>query len=130
MWPTYKDEQSIYAKINIAGKEIRLRSTPEADRFLDSFASLERIDELLGASVWLVQKAVACIRNPETLLFEAVPVAVGQRKVAPYSTPEAEEFVATLHDLHDREYLAAFGHFLNSIAEALCCRAEASTRTH
>jgi len=127
---TNNDDESIYATLRIDGKEIRLHSTPEADRFLDSIAHLERTDELLGASIWLAQKAAACIRNPERLQFEAVPIKVGQRKVAPYSTPEAEEFIATLNDVHDREYVAAFGHFLNSIAEAMCCRAEAGTHTN
>lgn len=121
--PTYKDDPAIYAKANINGREIRLRSTPESDAFIRSLVGLEIADELLGSSVWLAQKAYACIHNPEWLSADPVPFEIEGQKVVPFSTLEAEKFVATLLDISDRDHLAAIGQYLRMIAENLCCRA-------
>ncbi|MEZ6131146.1 MAG: hypothetical protein R3C59_20935 [Planctomycetaceae bacterium] len=120
---TYNDDSAIYAKVEIDGREIRLRSTPQSDAFFASLARLESTDELLGASVWLAQKAFACIHNPDALLTDPVPLVIDQRRIVPYSTQEAEDFVGTLLDVHDRVHLAAIGRFLNIVAEGLCYRA-------
>lgn len=122
--PTYKDDDpAIYAKANINGREIRLRSTPESDAFIRSLVGLESADELLGASVWLAQKAYACIHDPDRLSANPVPFVIDGRGVVPFSTMEAEEFITTLLDISDRDHLEAIGHYLRMVAENLYCRA-------
>ena len=111
----YRDEPQYYGKVELNGKVIRLRSTPESDAFLDSVVQMENPDELLGLTAWLAQKAVTLMEYPEAIDRPCVPIPLGKRMVKPRPTSEGQQFIASVSRIADRDRLKAIGCFLKEL---------------
>ena len=62
-----EDDPMYLATVEVEGRPIKLRSTPESDAFLSSLIDLTDAEEILSASVWVGQKAEQCVSCPEAL---------------------------------------------------------------
>lgn len=116
----YTDDPEIIATFLTNGREIKLRTSPEYEAFMDSLNGL--LPEcMFQQSIWLQQMSVFLANG-----VRGTPHAIGLRGrvITPASTPEAVTFVDSLQsqqfDLVQRQAVAAL---LSAIAKQLYCNA-------
>lgn len=97
------DDPEIVATIEIDGRPVKLRGSPEFDAFIDSVMRLNP-EPMFQQAVWLEQMShflTAGIGGDSQI------AQIWGKTIIPQATPEACEFLETLYDLRDAPRRAA-----------------------
>lgn len=118
----YQDDPKYYAKVELNGREIRLRETPEASAFFQSLIDLTDARQLVGAAIWLCQQSIACCHGNLSLTPLPTSMTVQGIHIAPFITPEGKRFFESIESVTDLEKREAMGIFLNEVGKQLLAR--------
>ena len=112
----YEDDPKYLAEVEVGGRQIKIRTTPEFEDFADSLLNLTKPEEMLRASAWIMQMSVRCVSDPSTLDLPPVDTTLRGKRIPAFTTTAGQVFFKSLKAIEDHDHRVAVSVFLDSLA--------------
>jgi hypothetical protein len=119
MHNSYEDDPKYLAKIEVGDREIKLRTSPEFEEFIQSLLSVTEPEEMLRASAWINQMCCRCVSDPSRLDLPPVDITVKGIRIPAFTTPAGQVFFRSLKDIEDHDHRTAAAIYLKAVAQRM-----------
>jgi hypothetical protein len=115
----YEDDSMCLAKVEVGDREMKLRTSPEFEEFIQSLLRLTEPEEMLRASAWINQMCCRCVSDPSRLDLSPTDITVKGILIPAFTTPAGQVFFKSLKDIEDHDHRIAAAIYLKAVARRL-----------